>query len=133
MKKYAVRLLILFGFVVLHHSCHDENPVVTINSVYGSWIREITDSEGVVFNARLSLKSNNTYDFEVLGVAPGHSNGSGGFKVTSGYLTIIDDAQCGFNGTYEFVIGLNSLALLEFEDDCPERVTALQGVWAKEN
>ncbi|MFZ4462563.1 MAG: hypothetical protein ACOYN5_01860 [Bacteroidales bacterium] len=133
MKKYFVRLLILFGFAVLHHSCHDENPVVTISSIYGSWVREITDSEGIVFTARLSLKSNNTYDFEVLSVAPGHSDGTGGFKISSGFLTIIDDAQCGFNGSYEFVIGLKSLALVAFDDDCPPRVTALQGVWTKEN
>ncbi len=130
-RKIVVLILLLMGSVLPMQSCRDENSVMVVNSLYQRWVREITDENGVVFTAQLSLKGDQVYEFTLLSNAPGHSDGSGRFTVTGNFFTIIDDDQCGSNGVYEFVLGTNSLALIAFDDDCQLRITALQGVWYK--
>ncbi len=114
------------------NSCKDDTGA-NRNTIYGSWVRDITDTQGLTFTAEITFNTNNTYDFKILTTAPGHSDGTGNFINTAAdsQLSIVNDAQCGVDGRYDYVIGESSIALIAKTDDCPQRVTALQGVWKK--
>ena len=55
-------------------ACNDEatGPEPTI---YGSWVRDITDAVGVPFAAEMRFNTDDSYDFILLTSAPGHADG----------------------------------------------------------
>ena len=66
MKKRLLLCFISIIFTVVIMSCTLENIVVSENSIYGSWLQLITDSQGVQFNAELKIKTDNSFDFILL-------------------------------------------------------------------
>ena len=120
---------ILFTAVIL--SCTKEKIVASDNSIYGSWERLIIDTHGVHFNAELKIKTDNTFEFILLETVPGHSNSSGEYTMNENNFTVINDADCGVDGNYEYVVSENKLAFVAVADDCAPRVAAMQGVWSK--
>ena len=110
-------------------SCTQENIVRSEGTIYGSWVRHITDSKKLQFNAELKIKKDNSFDFTLLENAPGHTNSSGEITLKGNVLTIINDTDCGVDGVYEFVVCEKKLALVAVADKCTPRLLAMQGVW----
>jgi hypothetical protein len=112
-------------------SCTREKIVFSESTVYGSWVRLVTDSQEVQFNAELKIKTDDSFDFILLEDVPGHSNSSGEFTLSGDIFTVINDADCGVDGVYEFVVSDKKLAFVAVADECAPRVIVLQGVWSK--
>ena len=110
-------------------SCNREKIVSPEWTIYGSWVRLITDTQGTQFNAELRINKNNSYDFLLLDEAPGHTNSSAEFELDGDIITITDDADCDVEGIYECVISESKLALIALDDACTPRMLAIQGVW----
>lgn len=125
-----IYLIILFSLLI---SCSDSDSTSPEPAIYGSWVRLITDSEGIQFNAEFKINSNNTYEFILLDEdTPGHTNSAAAFTLSGNVMTIIEDADCvDMIGTYEFVVTETKLAYVAFEDECTPRMAALQGIWDK--
>ncbi|MBN2439419.1 MAG: hypothetical protein JXL20_12565 [Deltaproteobacteria bacterium] len=131
MSTLQKRLLLFIIFTVVIMSCTREKVVVPEYTIYGSWVRLITDTHGIKFNAELRIKTDNSFEFILLEDVPGHTNSSGKFTFSSDIITIIKDADCHGDGVYEFVVSEKKLALIVVTDKCAPRVLALQGVWNK--
>jgi len=132
MKNKSILAIALSVVLIFLFSCDNgtESEVTSPGkTVYGSWVRNITDSEGFQFTAELKYNQDNTYDFILLTNAPGHTNSSAEFTLSNDQITIINDADCGVIGIYGYVIGDNSLALVAADDECSGRKAAIQGVW----
>jgi hypothetical protein len=115
---------------VLIMSCTLNKAVVPEYKIYGSWVRHITDTQGIRFYAELKIKTDNSFEFILLENVPGHTNSSGKFTLSGDTLTIIKDADCHGDGVYEIVVSENKLAFVAVTDQCTPRVLALQGVWS---
>jgi len=100
-------------------------------TIYGSWVRLITDSQGLQFNAEFKIKTDNTFDFILLENVAGHTNSSGEFTLSGNIFTVINDADCGVDGAYELVVSEKKLTFVALADECSPRVVVLQGVWSK--
>lgn len=120
-------LFMIFAVVIL--SCTKEKIVTPEHTIFGSWTRAITDTEGVQFNAELKINTDNSFEFILLEEVPGHTNSSGEFTLSDDIFTIINDTDCDSDGVYEFVVTDEKLALVVVMDDCAPRVVAIQGVW----
>ena len=103
------RLLFYFFIIitVAITSCTREKIVEPDYAIYGSWVRLITDSQGIQFNAELKINKNNSFDFILLDNAPGHTNSAAEFTLNEGTMTIINDSDCNVDGAYEFVVSKN--------------------------
>lgn len=120
--------LVTFSFFACDTEDNVTAPEITIE---GSWIRDITDSEGLEFTAELQFNGDNTYDFIILTDAPGHTNSRAEFKYDNNRMTIINDADCGVDGVYDVDISGNTLTLTAVDDACAPRKAAIEGVWIK--
>jgi len=130
MKK---RVLILAGILIpflLFNSCTKECDCDDDLSIYQSWTRLVVDADGLEFMAELRINTNNSFDFILLEDAPGHSNTTASISFVSN-LMHVDDDDCENRGTYEYVVGKETLSLIATDDDCEPRVIALQGIWHK--
>lgn len=119
-------ILCIFSF-----SCNNNNNEEVIDTIYGSWVREITDSEGVTFTGQMTYNQDNTFDFEPITSAPGHTPSSGDFTLTADRITFVNDVDCGTDGAYDYVVGDNSLAIIAVSETCDPRKGVLQSVWRK--
>ena len=131
MKIRLLLFIILIIFAMANISCTQENIVRSEGTIYGSWVRHITDSKKLQFNAELKIKTDNRFDFILLENAPGHTNSSGEMTLKGNVITIINDSDCGGDGVYEFVVSEKKLAIVAVDDKCTPRMLALQGVWTK--
>jgi hypothetical protein len=121
--------LIIFTIVIL--SCTQEKNMVSEDTIYGSWVRSITDAQGLQFNAELKIKNDNSFDFILLENVAGHTNSSAEFTLSEDIFTVINDKDCGVDGVYEFVVTEKKLTFIAVADECVPRKLALQGVWSK--
>lgn len=131
MKNLFLPILALFIISLAFNSCNDDDSIIEVKSIYGSWVREITDPEGVTFTGQMTFKTDNTFDFTILTVAPGHNNSTGKFTLTTEQITFVEDIDCGTDGTYDYVVGDNSIALIASTETCDPRKGVLQSVWRK--
>ncbi len=131
MKKQLLFILVLFCSIFVLNSCNDDETIITVKSIYGSWVREITDSEGLTFTGQMTFNTDNTFDFTILTVAPGHNNSTGKYTLTTEQITFVEDVDCGTDGTYDYVVGDNSIALIATSETCDPRKGVLQSVWRK--
>ncbi len=132
MKNHKTLLAITFVLALLFiTNCEDSDPVSSEISIYTSWVKDITDTQGVTFTAELKINENNSYDFILLTDAPEHTNSTAQFIIDSDKITITVDADCEVIGVYEYVVSPNKLALIELNDQCAGRLAAIQGVWKK--
>lgn len=123
--------IILNIFTVFILSCTREKIVNPEYTIYGSWVRLITDTQGIQFNAELKINTDNSFEFILLEDAPGHTNSSAEFTLNENIFTITNDSDCEGEGVYEFVVTDKNLAFVAVTDDCAPRVHAIQGVWGK--
>jgi hypothetical protein len=79
----------------------------------------------------LKITTDNAFDFILLENSPGHTNSSGNFALSGNVFAVINDADCGFDGAYEFVVSENNLVFIAIADSCAPRKAVLQGVWSK--
>jgi hypothetical protein len=112
-------------------SCTRETIVTPEDTIFGTWLRRITDAQNQQFDAELIIKSDNTFDFILLQTVPGHNNSSGQFTLKGEFFTVINDVDCGVDGTYQFVVSDTKLAFVAVADACAPRQLVLQGVWSK--
>jgi hypothetical protein len=131
MKKLFLPILTLIIISSALNSCKDDESIIEVKSIYGSWVREITDPEGVTFTGQMTFKTDNTFDFTILTAAPGHNNSTGKFTLTTEQITFVEDIDCGTDGTYDYVVGDNSIALIAATETCDPRKGVLQSVWRK--
>ena len=128
MHRYRLLAVLVLGLCLL--SC-DNDSTGPDPSLYGSWVRDITDSAGVTFTAELKINTDNSYDFILLTQAPGHTNSSAQFTLSGRRMSITVDADCSGVGVYQYVVSTDALALVGIEDPCGPRQAALEGVWDK--
>ena len=131
MKKRLLLFILSMIFTVVIMSCTRENIVASEDAIYGSWVRLITDSQKLQFNAELKIKTDNSFDFILLENATGHTNSSGEITLSGNIFTVINDADCGVDGVYEFVVSEKKLTFVAVADKCAPRLLVLQGVWSK--
>ena len=131
MKIRNLLFIISIIFTMVAMSCTHEKIVASEGTIYGSWVRRITDSKKLQFNAELKIKTDNRFDFILLENAPGHTNSSGEMTLKGNVLTIINDSDCKVDGVYEFVVSEKKLAIVAISDECTPRMFALQGVWSR--
>lgn len=131
MKMRSWLFIVVIIFTVLAISCAHEKTAPPGVTIYGSWVRLITDSKKLQFHAELKIKTDNSFDFILLEPAPGHTNSSGKITLQGNLLTVINDADCGVDGVYEFVVSENKLAFVAVADECAPRRLAMQGVWSR--
>jgi hypothetical protein len=132
-SKYLMYAFLFILLPIFLSFCSDDDPVSSQATIYGSWVRLITDSEGIQFNAEFKINSNNTYEFILLDEdTPGHTNSAAVFTISGNEMTIIEDADCvDIIGIYEFLVADTQLAFIGVEDECLPRLAALQGIWEK--
>ncbi len=111
--------------------CSREKIINPQDTIYGSWVRRITDTQNQQFDAELKINTNNTFDFILLQNVPGHNNSTGQFTLTDDIFTVINDADCGVDGVYQYVVSDEKLAFIVVTDACAPRQLVLQGVWTK--
>ncbi|MBC8181371.1 hypothetical protein H8E88_09620 [candidate division KSB1 bacterium] len=70
------------------------------------------DSQGIQFIAELKIKTDNSYDSILLDDVPVHTNSFAEFTLNEETITIINDSDFNVDGTYEFVVSENKLALV---------------------
>lgn len=130
-----MRLFLLISIALLAFSffaCETEDDVTApALTLEGSWVRDITDTQGLTFTAELKFNGDNTYDFILISDAPGHTNSSAEFTFSENTMTIINDADCGVDGIYNVEITERSLTLTAVNDECAGRKSAIEGVWTK--
>jgi hypothetical protein len=131
-QKRLLLVLILSVFTAVVLSCGSDDVVSPEPTIYGSWVRLITDSQGSQFNAELKIKNDNSFDFILLDNVPGHTNSSAEFTLNGDVFTIINDKDCSSDGVYKYVVSDKELALVVVTDECAPRALALRGVWSKE-
>jgi len=131
--NYLLVILFIVIQTFLLSACKDDGCTSPQPAIYGSWVRLITDSEGVQFNAEFKINSDNTYEFILLDDnTPGHTNSVAVFTLDGNEMTIIEDADCiDIIGIYEFVVTDTQLAYVVVDDECSPRTAALQGIWDK--
>ena len=122
-------ILTIITFMIL--ACKREEAIPPEPTIYGSWVRLITDSLGIQFNAELKMNSDNSFDFILIDSVPGHTNSSAEFTLNGNTITIINDSDCNVDGEYEYVVTDKKLAFIAVDDECGPRLKALQGVWTK--
>ncbi len=130
-----MRVFLLFSIAVLTFSffaCETEDDVTAPEvTIEGSWVRDITDTQGLNFTAELKFNGDNTYDFILLTDAPGHTNSTAEFTFSNDQMTIINDVDCGVDGVYNVAISSIALTLTAVDDECAPRQAAIEGIWAK--
>lgn len=131
MKIRSLFFVLSIILAMVTASCAHERNAASEGTIYGSWVRLITDSKKLQFNAELKIKTDHTFDFILLENAPGHTNSSGEIALKGNVLTIIHDADCGTDGIYEFVVSEKKLAFVAVADECTPRRLAMQGVWSR--
>lgn len=131
MKKILFVFFISIFITVVVMSCSREKIVAPESTIYGSWVRLITDAQGLQFNAELKIKSDNSFDFILLENVPGHTNSSAEFTLSGDIFKVINDKDCDVDGVYEFVVTENKLVFVVVADECAPRKLVLQGVWRK--
>lgn len=99
-------------------------------SIYGSWVRLITDSQGVQFNAEMDIKTDGSFDFILLQDVPGHTNTSGEFTLDGDVFTVGSDKDCNSDGVYKYTVTNKELTFVVVQDACAPRVLDLQGTWS---
>jgi len=130
-RNYLLPFILTVTLIVVF-SCKEENYVTSPDqTIYGSWVRNVTEDSGNIFTAELRINGDNTYDFILVSDAPGHTNSRAEFSIVNGRMNIVDDADCGGVGIYDYVVGESSLALVAADDQCDARKSVIQGVWNK--
>jgi hypothetical protein len=125
------RPLFLLLFLALLPLACDDDASGPEPSIFGSWVRDVTDAVGVTFTAEMRFNNDNSFDFVPLTNAPGHSSSSGNFTLSGRTVVFPVDADCPGTGIYDYVVTSSALALVGVEDDCGPRQAAIQGVWEK--
>lgn len=100
-------------------------------SIYKSWVRLITDSDNLKFNAELKINANNSFNFIVLDSNTTHTNSYAEFTLHNDTMTIILDYDCNEIGIYEFLVSDDKLSFIAVSDSCGPRISAIQGIWNK--
>ena len=125
---FGIVLALSFSFVGCEEQCTEPET-----EIYGSWLRTITDDEGIVFDAELKITST-SYDFLVLTANSGHSDSYAQISISSNKISITSDQDClslGEKAEYEFLLTEHNLSLIAVLDSCYPRVKAIQGIWDK--
>lgn len=137
MKK-MISLMLLLMISLAFYSCEEDNVCDTnTEDIYRVWKREITDSQGVTFEALLTFNVNGVYDFVLVGDVPGHTNSTANFTIDCDKFTIFEDADCENEATYKFEFFRNppqdelELKLIAIDDDCEGRKAAIEGNWTE--
>ncbi len=123
---FGIVLVLSFSFVGCDEQCTESET-----EIYGSWLRTITDDEGIVFDAELKITSD-SYDFIVLTANSGHSNSYAEISISDNKILITSDQDClslGEKAEYEYLLTENKLSLIAVSDSCYPRVKAIQGIW----
>lgn len=120
--------LISLIFFSCKKDCESNTPD---NSIYQSWVRLITDSQNLKFNAELKIRPENSYSFIVLDSNTTHTNSYAEFNIHHDTMTIVFDYDCNEVGIYEFLVSDNKLSLIAVNDSCGPRIAAIQGIWDK--
>ncbi|MCD4681527.1 MAG: hypothetical protein K8S00_14190 [Bacteroidales bacterium] len=132
MKKIFIVLLLSSLLSLSFFSCNkDSDCIIPNNSIYHSWVRLITDSQNLKFNAELKINTNNSFNFIVLDSNTTHTNSYAEFTLQNDTMTIIIDYDCNETGIYEFLVSDDKLSLIAVNDSCGPRIAAIQGIWNK--
>ncbi len=132
MKKIFNVLFVISLVLIVVVSCKkDCDHTITDNSIYKSWVRLITDSQNLKFNAELKIRPENNLSFIVLDSNTTHTNSYAEFTISHDTLTIVLDGECNQIGIYEFLVSDNKLSLIAVNDSCGPRISAIQGIWNK--
>jgi len=89
-QKLLFPFIILGFFTILHISCTHKKMVTPEYTIYGSWVRLITDPKGIQFNAEMKINNDNSFDFILLDNVPGHTNSSAEFTFNGKTITSIE-------------------------------------------
>ncbi len=130
-KNFIVIALVSFMFGGLISCSKDCDCETSDNSIYRSWVRLITDSQNLKFNAELKIRPENNYSFIVLDSNTTHTNSYAEFTIRNDTMTIVFDYDCSETGIYEFLVSDNKLSLIAVNDSCGPRIAAIQGIWNK--
>jgi hypothetical protein len=130
MRKYFFTVACLALVSLLINSCDKDDDCETPdNTIYRSWVRLITDSQNLKFNAELKIRTDNSYSFIVLDSNTTHTNSYAEFEISNDTMRIVLDYDCSATGIYEFLVSSNKLSLVAVNDSCAPRVAAIQGIW----
>jgi len=131
MKRIPARLALFMLLLLSLICCKDDDEAIPAATIYHSWLRVVTDTQGLQFNAELQLHQDNTLDFIVLDTGTGHTNSSTTFTLEQDTMTLAADPQCNTPGRYVFLVSETRLALVAVSDTCVPRKAAMQGIWTK--
>ena len=118
-------IFILFLAVFAFTACKEDTPV----SPQGTWERTI--GNGGTFEGVLEI-NNGVFNFTPKNQPAGHSDTKGRYSLTGNEITFEGDS-CVNPGTYSYEVSRTEITFAIVNDNCEQRIKALNGTWKSKN